>query len=52
MKPGDRVNRIDGREIVGATVIEIDGENALIEYDEGGQGWWPLDALEPQDEQN
>lgn len=46
MQIGDRVNRIEDREIVGATVIAVDGDNALIAYDEGGEGWWPTDALE------
>jgi len=45
MTIGDRVNRIEDREIVGATVLLIDGDNVLIEYDEGGQGWWSVDAL-------
>ena len=45
-KIGDRVNRIEDREVTGATVIAIDGENCEIAYDEGGSGWWPYDALE------
>jgi hypothetical protein len=50
MKVNDRVNRKEHAEITGATVLEIDGENALISYDEGGEGWWPLDCLEPEGE--
>lgn len=50
-KVGDRVNRIEDREIRGATIIELcnmDSEfpSALIAYDEGGEGYWPLDCLE------
>lgn len=44
---GDRVNRIEDREVTGATVISIDGESIEIEYDEGGSGWWPAETLEP-----
>jgi hypothetical protein len=51
MKVGDIVNRIEDREIVGATILEVvkcsDEECVfLIAYDEGGQGWWPKDSLE------
>ena len=46
MKVGTRVNRLEDREVTGATVLETDGENALIAYDEGGQGWWPIQALQ------
>lgn len=42
---GDRVNRVEDRDEVGATVVEIDGESVLIAYDEGGEGWWPASAL-------
>lgn len=45
---GDRVNRIEDREVTGATVIAIDGEHIEIEYDEGGTGWWPPEALEAE----
>lgn len=47
MNIGDRVNRIEDQKITGATVLELDGENVRIAYDEGGEGWWPLDALTP-----
>lgn len=46
MKPNDRVNRIESSANRGATVREVRGDSALIDYDEGGQGWWPLSALE------
>ena len=46
MKVGTRVNRLEDREVTGATVLETDGENVLIEYDEGGQGWWAINALQ------
>ena len=48
---GERVNRLENREVTGATVIAIeespDGTIYKIEYDEGGTGWWPESALEP-----
>lgn len=47
MTPGDRVNRIEAREVTGATVLAVEGDYALITYDEGGEGWWPVDYLEP-----
>lgn len=50
MEVNDRVNRVEDRGIAGATILEIDGDNALIAYDEGGEGWWPLDCLEPEGE--
>ena len=48
MQIGDKVNRLENRAVTGATVLAIVGENILIEYDEGGQGWWPIDALVAQ----
>jgi len=45
MTVNDRVIRSEARAITGATILAIEGDNALIEYDEGGVGWWPLDAL-------
>ena len=45
MNIGDRVERIEDREVVGATVLEVDGESVLLEYDDGGTGWWPVDSL-------
>lgn len=45
---GDRVNRIEARDVVGATVIAVDGDNVELAYDEGGMGWWPSDCLVPE----
>ena len=42
---GDRVKRVEDRETTGATVLETDGENVLIAYDDGGTGWWLRSAL-------
>jgi len=46
---GQRVARIEEREIVDATVLAVDigaeGRVYLIAYDEGGEGWWPENAL-------
>jgi hypothetical protein len=52
---GDRVNRPEDREVVGATVLELkdDGEEGVtanLAYDEGGEGWWPAEALLPPEE--
>jgi hypothetical protein len=51
MKIADRVSRDEDRETTGATVLDVQGEGeeamALIDYDEGGQGWWPVSALLP-----
>ena len=56
---GDRVERIEDRVEVSATVISINenssgsgpgGENVQsveISYDEGGSGWWPSTCLRP-----
>lgn len=46
MKPSDRVNRFQEQQPAGATILEVRWDNALIEYDEGGQGWWPLGCLQ------
>tara|TARA_R110000851_G_scaffold16046_2_gene52532 strand:+ start:26153 stop:26299 length:147 start_codon:yes stop_codon:yes gene_type:complete len=48
MEIGSRVNRIENSLAVGATVLEITEDSILIEYDEGGQGWWPEESLEIQ----
>jgi len=45
MEVGTRVNRLEDREVTGATVLQTDGENVLIEYDEGGEGWWPISSI-------
>jgi hypothetical protein len=49
---GDRVDRIEDREVTGATIISIqnlDENNISVElqYDEGGSGWWPVSAIKP-----
>jgi hypothetical protein len=50
MNINDRVNRIEDRATTGAVIIDIDHESAsaLIQYDEGGEGWWPLDSIAPE----
>lgn len=50
MEVNDRVHRKEDRDVTSATILKIDGENALISYDEGGEGWWPLDCLELEGE--
>jgi len=49
---GDRVDRIEDREVTAATIISVQesqDENleTLVElqYDEGGSGWWPISAI-------
>ena len=45
---GTRVERREERDVTGATVLAVDeGGFLLIAYDEGGEGWWPPDALDP-----
>jgi hypothetical protein len=48
---GDRVDRIEDREITGATIISIqemsDEIIFEIQYDEGGSGWWPISCIKP-----
>jgi hypothetical protein len=49
---GDRVERIEDRPIVAATVISINEDPIVpqlveISYDEGGSGWWYSSALRP-----
>ena len=53
--PQDRVNRIEDRHILGATVLSIQPssipeEPDILElaYDEGGTGWWPSECLAPE----
>ena len=50
MVVGDRVNRLEDRDVTGATVLAVEGSNVEIAYDEGGTGWWPVDCLQPLDE--
>ncbi len=45
MKKGSTVKRVEDRETVEAVVLEIDENDVLIEYLEGGQGWWPIECL-------
>lgn len=45
---GARVRRLEDREVVGASVLARDGDDYLIAYDEGGEGWWPAVALAPE----
>ena len=48
---GDRVERIEDRAEVAATVISVQtiGDEVVLElqYDEGGTGWWPATAVRP-----
>ena len=56
---GDRVERIEDRVEVSATVISINEgaggsgpdtvnvQSVEISYDEGGSGWWPSTCLRP-----
>lgn len=53
---GQRVDRIEDREVTGATIIRLQLDNeryenscAELEYDEGGSGWWPLSAIKPKE---
>ena len=45
MEVGNRVERIEERDVIGATVISVDGDSIEIEYDEGGSGFWPIESL-------
>ena len=53
-KVGDRVHRIENRSVTGAMIISVSiiesNEEVFYElqYDEGGTGWWPEDALRPE----
>jgi hypothetical protein len=48
---GDRVERLEDREVTAATVIRVQqvGNDVIveIEYDEGGSGWWPATSIRP-----
>lgn len=52
-KTGDRVRRLEARAQVGAVVLTAEdgweGQILELSYDEGGTGWWPADAVEPDD---
>ena len=41
-----KVNRREEKAVTGSTVLRVEGENVLIAYDEGGDGWWPLSSFE------
>lgn len=50
-KVGDRVRRIEDREVVGATILQVvemgdGGWSVELQYDEGGTGWWPVSCIE------
>lgn len=45
MKTGDRVDRLQESLPRTAVVIAVQGANLLLQYEEGGQGWWPSDAV-------
>ena len=49
---GDRVTRIEDRDLRGAVVEHVaqgpGGEFLRLAYDEGGGGWWPAVAVEPE----
>jgi len=51
---GDRVDRIEVRDMTGAVVLAVeDGdEEPVLElsYDEGGTGWWPAGAIRAADD--
>ena len=49
---GDRIKRLEDREIIGGVVLDIqpaatsdENDIAFIAYDEGGSGWWPMDRI-------
>lgn len=50
-KVGDRVERIEDREVTAATIISIqtvrDDTILELQYDEGGTGWWPTSSVRP-----
>lgn len=45
MRSNTRVNRIEDREQTGATILRVLEGSALLAYDEGGEGWWPIEGL-------
>lgn len=48
VQQGQQVERIENREGVKATVLEVTPEGTvLISYEEGGSGWWPAVCLRP-----
>ena len=55
-KVGDRVDRIENREVTAATILSIQqvGDDTILEiqYDEGGSGWWPATAVKPLNDES
>lgn len=49
---GQRVDRIEDKEITGATIISIqetgDFTGIELQYDEGSTGWWPVNCIKPR----
>lgn len=51
---GDRVDRIEDREVTGATIVSIQevGDSVCVElqYDEDPSktGWWPVNCIKPR----
>lgn len=50
---GQRVTRREDRSPAGGVVVaadaSVDGMIYFIAYDEGGEGWWPREGLEPEE---
>jgi hypothetical protein len=50
---GQKVKRLEDRPEVGAVVLAVedgmDGQMLELSYDEGGTGWWPASAVEPDE---
>ena len=44
---GQEVNRVQDAEPKLATIAEIQGDQILLSYSEGGEGWWPIGYIEP-----
>jgi hypothetical protein len=48
---GQRVDRIENREVTGATIMAIktfrNRVSVELQYDEGGTGWWPISCIKP-----
>jgi len=41
----DDVTRIEDRETLGAKISGVFEDFVLLDYVEGGQGWWPMDSV-------
>ena len=50
---GQKVRRLEDRNQVGAVILAVkdgvDGQMLELSYEEGGTGWWPADAVEPDE---